>query len=363
MKKKHLAAALVLGAAGATSFAQSSVQLYGAVDGGVDYISNAGGRHLTAINSGRRSPDRFGFRGVEDLGGGLGAFFRLESGFNSDTGAMTRPDLFFNRYSIVGLQQRGVGSVSLGHMPDFMYEYLASHSNALPGLSAAFNPGNLDNLANQFQVDNAIKLESAEFGGFQGGVMYGPGEVANGGSKGDRFAAGVQYRGGPLRVAAAYSMFHDRTADVRGLFGVTSLLGQTLNPGTQFAANRFRTEGIGASYTIGRFTPHLLLTDVSLGNTVGHASLRNVQAGVNIDPLGDQRNVIGISAAHSTFEGRSFDQANLFAAHLLSKRTQVYAGLNSARSKGAGTTAGMFGYARSSTDRQTVLRVGVQHMF
>jgi predicted porin len=363
VKKKSLAAGLVLATAAASSLAQSNLQIYGSVDAGLDFISNVGGSSLGALNTGRRSPDRFGFRGVEDLGGGLGAFFRLESGINLDTGSFTRTDVAFNRYALVGLEHRGVGSLSLGHMPDFMYEYLAPLSNAVPGLSASFSPGNLDNLANQFQLDNAIKFESADFGGFQAGAMYGFGEVPNSSSKSERYAAGVQYRNEALRVGLAYSMFHNRTADVRGLFGLNTLLGQTIAPGAQFNADRFRTEGIGASYAIGRFTPHVLVTDVSLGNAVGRTSLRNVEAGVNIDPFGDHLNVIGISGAHSTFTDRTFNQVNLFASHLLSKRTQVYVGINHQHAKGAGATAGLFGYGRSSDGNQTVYRVGFQNQF
>ena len=363
MKKKSLAAGLALAAAATSSLAQSNLQLYGSVDAGLDFISNVGGSSMGALNTGRRSPDRFGFRGVEDLGGGLGAFFRLESGINLDTGGFTRTDVAFNRYALVGLEHRRVGSVSLGHMPDFMYEYLAPLSNAVPGLSASFSPGNLDNLANQFQIDNAIKFESADFGGFQAGAMYGFGEVPNDSSKSQRYAAGVQYRNEALRVGLAYSMFHNRTADVRGLFGLNTLLGQAIAPGAQFNADRFRTEGIGASYAIGRFTPHVLFTDVSLGNTVGRTSLRNIEAGVNIDPLGDHLNVIGISGAHSTFTDRTFNQVNLFASHLLSKRTQVYVGINHQHAKGAGATAGLFGYGRSTDANQTVYRVGIQNQF
>jgi predicted porin len=111
---KPLASALVLAALSVTAHAQQSgVTIYGSLDGGVDYVSNAGGHSDKAVNTGRRSPDRFGFRGTEDLGAGLSAFFRIESGFNTDTGASTRPTVFWNRFTQVGLQQAGVGSALL----------------------------------------------------------------------------------------------------------------------------------------------------------------------------------------------------------------------------------------------------------
>jgi len=355
---KKLATALAITACAAAQ-AQSNVQIYGSLDAGVDYVSNAGGRSDKSVNTGRRSPDRFGFRGTEDLGGGLGAFFRLESGFNTDTGAQTRPNVFWNRFTQVGLQRRDIGSVTLGHMPDFMYEYAAQHSNAVPGISAVFSPGNLDNLANQFQLDNSIKLESAEFGGFQAGAMAGLSEAR--GVKNAR-AYGLQYRGGALRVAAAYSMFRNRNADVRGLFGLTSLLGQAIPAGGMFTAARFRSAGVGASYTVGVFTPHLLVTDVSLGNAAGRESLRNYHAGVVVDVSGGRRvDTVHLSYSRSTFLDRRIGQVNLFGSHALSRRSQLYAAVSHV--KADNTTAGHFGYAKSSNDSQSLLRVGFQNQF
>jgi predicted porin len=358
--KPQLATALALATLSVAAHAQqSSVTVYGSLDGGVDYVSNAGGHSDKAVNTGRRSPDRFGFRGTEDLGAGLGAFFRIENGFNTDTGTSTRPTVFWNRFAQVGLQQAGVGSATLGHMPDFMYEYLAQHSNALPGISGFFSPGNLDNLANQFQFDNAVKFESAEFGGFQAGAMAGLSETA--GVKNNR-GFGLQYRSEALKVSAAYSMAANRPVDVRGLFGVTSLLGQPVAAGSMFNARRFRSAGIGASYTLGLFTPHLLVTDVSLGNDAGRTSERNVHAGVVIDVSGGKKvDTVHVSYGRSTFLDRRFNELNLFASHAFSRRTQVYAAVGHQRADN--TTAGLFGYTKSSTDTQTVVRIGVQNMF
>jgi predicted porin len=361
---KTLTTACALAAASTAALAQSNAQIYGSIDAGVDYVSNAGGSNLKAVNSGKRSPDRIGFRGSEDLGGGRTVFFKLESGLNSDTGAATRPDVFFNRYTQLGLYDSALGSVTLGHMPDFMYEYVAGTSNSVPGISSSFSPGNLDNLANQFQLDNAIKYESPEVGGFQFGAMNGFGEAADSFSTNRRYAFGAQYRGSALRVSAAYSMFHNRTADVRGIFGVTSLPGQTIAPGAMFNATRFRVEGLGASYAIGLFTPHALVSDVSIGNTSGSTSLRNYEAGVNIDISGGNKiDLLGVSYARSTFTDRRYDQVNLFLSRLLSKRTQVYAGVNYVTVDGPGATAGLFGYTKSSTDTQTLVRVGIQNQF
>jgi predicted porin len=81
--KKSLIALAVLAASGA-AMAQSSVTLYGVADAGVTYVNG-----LTtglACDSGANKTSRLGFRGVEDLGGGLKANFVLEGGFNLDNG-------------------------------------------------------------------------------------------------------------------------------------------------------------------------------------------------------------------------------------------------------------------------------------
>ncbi|MDP5007817.1 MAG: porin, partial [Glaciimonas sp.] len=54
----------------------SSVTVYGSIDAGPTYISNVGGAAKTIIDYGGVQPDRIGFRGTEDLGGGLSALFK-----------------------------------------------------------------------------------------------------------------------------------------------------------------------------------------------------------------------------------------------------------------------------------------------
>lgn len=106
--KKNLVALALLGTFASSAYAQSSVTIYGTVDVGVSKTSNA----TTAV--GRRDNNRLGFKGVEDLGGGLKALFQLEIRYDPDTGTNeggSRP--LFQGQSRVGLQ--GVfGTVRLG---------------------------------------------------------------------------------------------------------------------------------------------------------------------------------------------------------------------------------------------------------
>ncbi|MFX5656462.1 porin, partial [Acinetobacter baumannii] len=73
------------------------------------------------VNSAVIQGSRIGFKGVEDLGGGLSAVFNLEPGFKNDTGALDdskTTNTLFRRKSVVGLAG-GFGTVLLGRQTDF----------------------------------------------------------------------------------------------------------------------------------------------------------------------------------------------------------------------------------------------------
>src|SRR6218665_3716843 len=85
--KNHRALALALAAASAGgASAQSSVTLFGVVDANVRYVKNSGLASNYGMSNSGLSSGRLGFRGIEDLGGGLKAGFWLESDVNADTG-------------------------------------------------------------------------------------------------------------------------------------------------------------------------------------------------------------------------------------------------------------------------------------
>src|ERR1700682_5756004 len=86
MKLLKLAPLAVLGAFTASSYAQSSVTLYGLISGGVGFATNQGGHNAYQALSGTNQNPRWGLKGREDLGGGLSAVFQLENGFNLMTG-------------------------------------------------------------------------------------------------------------------------------------------------------------------------------------------------------------------------------------------------------------------------------------
>jgi GBP family porin len=108
--KKILVSAAVCSVFSITAHAQSSVTLYGVIDAGVVYANNshvpgsASSGQSWGVGSGTVSNTLWGLKGSEDLGGGMHAIFKLESGFNVNNGAFTQPNEIFGRQSYVGVQ-------------------------------------------------------------------------------------------------------------------------------------------------------------------------------------------------------------------------------------------------------------------
>lgn len=95
---KKFATLAVLAAISATSYAQSSVTLFGVADVAFQ-VGRGTETNRTSQGSGGLSSSRLGFRGIEDLGGGLKAGFWLEAGFNLDDGTGVANTFNFNRRS------------------------------------------------------------------------------------------------------------------------------------------------------------------------------------------------------------------------------------------------------------------------
>ena len=108
--KKSLLAVAVLGAFAGAASAQSSVTLFGVVDLSANYIKN-GKTSVKSMNSDMLNSNRLGFRGTEDLGGGMTAGFWLEGGMAPDTG--TAGGFNFTRRSTVSLTSKA-GEIRLG---------------------------------------------------------------------------------------------------------------------------------------------------------------------------------------------------------------------------------------------------------
>ena len=211
--KKSLIALAVLAASGA-AMAQSSVTLYGVADAAVTYVN--GLDNWTGLNSGANKTSRLGFRGVEDLGGGLKANFVLEGGFNLDTGdgksgGATDSGFQFKRQSTVGLAGN-FGEVRLGRELTAAFNATARYDvfgSVGIAHSQLWDDGkNLDTTTfadpyhyttNQ-RVSNAITYVSPDFSGFKVAANYGFGEIAGKNRDGRYFGGGLTYDNGPLSL-------------------------------------------------------------------------------------------------------------------------------------------------------------------
>ena len=209
--KKSLIALAVLAASGA-AMAQSSVTLYGVADAAVTYVN--GLDNWTGLDSGANKTSRLGFRGVEDLGGGLKANFVLEGGFNLDTGdgksgGATDSGFQFKRQSTVGLAG-DFGEVRLGRELTAAYNATARYdvfgSVGLAKSRLWDDGGVVDSNANAAavttnqRISNAVTYVSPVFSGFKVGLNYGFGETTTGNSDSGYLGAGLMYDNGPLSL-------------------------------------------------------------------------------------------------------------------------------------------------------------------
>jgi len=197
--KKSLLALAVLGAFAGVASAQSSVTLYGTVDLNARYVKADGqDRRLTLSQDGINS-SQLGFRGVEDLGGGLKAGFNLLAGVNADTG--TTNSKFFNRRSTVSLFSN-LGEVRLGrdYTPTF-WNLTIFDAFGTNGLGSSLNVRNGYGGTRQ---DNTIGyFLPGNLGGFYGQAMVGS---SDGGTSGDRPA---RYLGGRVGFVGELERPHD----------------------------------------------------------------------------------------------------------------------------------------------------------
>jgi predicted porin len=218
MKKTLLAAALLAGFAGAAS-AQSSVTLYGILDGGLRYssVSLANGDGFTNFGGayGVQSGNRFGMRGVESLGNGNNAIFQIESGFTLGNGAPADSGRLFNRASWFGLQNNAWGDARLGRMTNLTSDWMVGGIDPFQAGFNQMNMGHAFTSGNTVRMDNVLMYRSPVMSGAQAGLGYSfaSGLTTNGGTTTYNFSsanntraitAGLKYANGPFYAAATY---------------------------------------------------------------------------------------------------------------------------------------------------------------
>lgn len=204
--KKSLLAVAVLGAFAGAASAQSSVTLFGVVDLSVNSFENRNTR-IRSMDSNQLNSNRLGFRGTEDLGGGLIAGFWLEGGMANDTG--NPAGLSFTRRSTVSLTSK-MGEIRLGR--DYVNTFSNIAGNDAYGANGVGSPWNiyLGSVAGLGSGATTAVRANNMVGYFLPsglGGIYGSAQVAAGeGVVGNKYYGGrLGYAAGPFDISGAYS--------------------------------------------------------------------------------------------------------------------------------------------------------------
>jgi predicted porin len=303
--KKTLIALAVLAVSGA-SFAQSTVTIYGKADIGV---ARSIGSSVNEIK--QASGSRFGFRGTEDLGGGLKANFNYEHRFLPDTGAVASTSSFFTGRSIVGLEG-GFGRFDIGR--DYSAAFWTALGADVFGYDGVAANGAVAGAGNQTsRFDNVISYKTPTMNGFMLEASSAQKEAgARNGS-----AVRISYANGP--IAASYATEEGQA-------------GQTYN-------------GLAASYNLGVARVNAL---ISKGETLAGVESEGVLLGLTV-PMG----ALTLKASYGTLEvagKKTVQQTGLGARYALSKRTDLYTSFANNSKAAAGT-------------KKNGMEFGMQHNF
>ncbi|WP_027209960.1 porin [Burkholderia sp. WSM2232] len=398
--KRSLAATGVL-AMCAGAHAQSMVTLYGTVDAGITYTSNqqftrtdgtVGSGHGWAMTGGNLVPSRFGLTGTEDLGGGMQAKFMLENSFYTGSGAFVQSGAQFNRQAWVGVAHEHFGTLSFGRQYDSYSDFLGPYvsSNSWATLYGS-HFGDVDNLNEAFNFNNAIKYTSPDWNGLSFGGTYSLGGVAGDFAQRRGYALAATYARAPFSISAGYLNLRNpldaALGGENGYFGdfacsnASALYCQLQN------AQTLKAYGASASYAIGPATVALTYTHTRLERSQYFANATNPRGRNVAFDIGEANLTyaatpflqLGIAYIYNIarVDGESssrFHQMNLGANYALSKRTALYGVAILQKAAGAGlgvdpATGAPVNYAQipnlpnSGSDRQLSVTLGIRHNF
>ncbi len=369
MKKSLIALATL---AATASFAQSSVTLYGILDMGynVKEWKNNGTAHSKSagVQDGAVAGSRFGFRGDEDLGGGLKAHFVLEQGLSGTSASLTnvrtatsghqvdalatagsseggRSLTSLNRQTYMGLSG-GFGTARIGYQYTNLYELatLAGYTLTSEGLHG----GDVAHLAQTSGGTraNGLTYMTPTMGGFSARLQYGAAGDLNtfesktaAQLKQERTSVMAKYDQGPLSAALAYTQHKAGSAAAAAAIATTTA----------------KITQVGASYNLGVAK----VGGTYLDGTDGAATATKTKAyqiGVSV-PMGATTLVAGTGSSVGKKAGvKNVDVTTwqIGALYDLSKRTQVYAYTGNTKDDGLAATA---------IDKKSNTIVGMRHSF
>jgi predicted porin len=329
---RYIAGACALGLSAACAQAQSLVKIYGVADAGIVLERGGPNGSTQNVGSGVASGSRLGFKGKEDLGDGMSAFFVLENGINMDTGKAAQGGLLFGRQALVGLSG-AAGSISLGRQ-------YAPYYKAVRDIVDPFCTGLAGNAQNIFptftRVDNSVVYQAPKWNGLSAEVLYGFGEAAGAAAKNRSIGASATYDAGPLTLVLA----HHQQGDATG-------------------AAHSRNTMLAGRYRFGQVTVHAAYARNR--DVLGHPS-RDALLGVAVQ-AGAAGRVLASVAAHRDDAGREAHarQVAIGYEYSLSRRTDLYTAYGHIVNRdGAAYTVGD---ATNSGSGTTGINLGVRHVF
>ncbi|QWE24803.1 porin [Polynucleobacter sp. AP-Elch-400A-B2] len=292
--KKSLLAVAAIGAFASAAQAQSSVTVYGILDvgfvgthyngtaagpntattGNTNAAVPGGAPNVNASSAGfgqsAESTSRLGFKGKEDLGGGLNAIFTVETAIDPDGKANA---FQFNRQTFAGLSKNGLGSTTIGTQYTPIFDVMATtdaagmnnlagnavYATNVQSSTGTYNTGlggfasttatastggpisiNANSGAYVTRVSNALKVQSERIGGLQGQAFYAQSNNSQSGTTGGisgannntMFGFNADYVWNKLNVVAAYQSFRAQQGTLANAAGSSNTSGLILANGT-----------------------------------------------------------------------------------------------------------------------------------
>jgi predicted porin len=384
--KKHLIAAAVAGAFAVPAMAQ--VTVFGVADIGYRTAkwTDAGIKRAEAVGiaDGAMAGNRFGFRGSEDLGGGLKANFHIEHGISlvssgltdqrqgssslpvssilADSGRTTG----VNRQSWAGLSG-GFGEIRLGYQYNNLYEVstLSGFNLGSEGTNGADTAHTMTGVLHGGTRGNGVTYMTPVFSGIQIAVQYGGAgdqfkysstgstsstsgadsygvkstSATSAGYDTQRTSVRAKYQAGPLHAQVAQT----------NVSAKTSVAGSTVFG----AAAKSELTQFGASYNLGIAT---VAGTYAMGEPTATTENTGFQIGVRV-PVG----AMSLIASTGSYEQETkatkaktadVSQTQIGVQYSLSKRTTAYMYSGQTKDKATG-----------GIDKKASTIIGVLHTF
>ena len=355
MQKKIIALA-VAGLVSGAAFAQSNVTIYGVAD--AYYAHGSGnGNDVDVVNGGGLSGSRLGFKGMEDLGGGLKALFLYEFGTLAIDGGAGNNGMTGTRQSYVGLTG-GFGTAVAGRLQTPGYDFAAKYD--AHGASIFSPVGQLSDNANASisardagaRQDNAVAYISPNFSGLTFKAAYAFGEQVDAGAVEPQnvWALAADYDAGPLSVG----FVHHNINDIAGVAG-------TDQTETAVGVNYdFGMAKLFASYQVQD-------AETAAGGTNFDSKMWNIGARAKVGAAG----TVGIAYGQlkddvSNGKAKSW---GLDYQYAFSKRTTAYAGYSRV-SNNSNAAFGLLNVGSTATavaaggnGKESQIAFGMRHMF